>query len=277
MKQEDAEEYTQSLGQIVAGSYRQVQLAKRLGVPDALRLSVREWVEQRLGGYIKYSITERREAVRNLTADGETQRGVAEILGVSNFTVSEDVRNLTAETRKAGEDARKAILEAPVDPEILPGIYVEDFYTGSDRIADDSVDLIFTDPPYDKDSVSLYRKAAQVAARILKPGGSFVAYSGQKYLPEVYGLINHPAYSVILGQDVTAWFFGGYLLQFSGTGPHDSEWIKWGPKRREITEEQLAALLRFDLDPDTLGPLEIRRHHASPMPPLFSGIPLEPE
>ena len=55
------------------------------------------------------------------------------------------------------------------------------------------MDLVFTDPPYNKDSIDLYRKAAKTAARILKPGGSFIVYSGQKYLPEVYGLINQPA------------------------------------------------------------------------------------
>jgi hypothetical protein len=190
--EDDAEEFTQSLGQIASGAWRQIALAKRLGVPKALNLSTDEWVEQRLGGYIRMSIPDRRAAVRELTAEGGSTREVAEIVGVSHETVADDVRNLTAESRKAGEDARKAILEAPVDPKILPGVYAEDFFTGADRIDDESVDLIFTDPPYDKDSVDLYRKAARVAARILKPGGSFIAYSGQKYLPEVYGLINQP-------------------------------------------------------------------------------------
>ena len=49
-----------------------------------------------------------------------------------------------------------------------------------------SVELVFTDPPYDEESVPLYGEAARIAARILKPGGSFIAYSGQKYLPEVF-------------------------------------------------------------------------------------------
>ena len=193
MKREDAEEFTQSLGQIVGGSWRQIELAKTLGVPEALGLSTEEWVQQRLHGYIRMSVPDRREAVRNLTANGRSTREVAEIIGTSHVTVAEDVKNLTAATRKAGEDARKAVLEAPADPEILLGVYAEDFFTGADRIADESVDLVLTDPPYDKSSVDLYRKAAKVAARILKPGGSFIAYSGQKYLPEVYGLINHPA------------------------------------------------------------------------------------
>jgi N6-adenosine-specific RNA methylase IME4 len=113
MKHEDAEEFTQSLGQIVGGSWRQIALAKRLGVPQVLGLSTEDWVQQRLGGYIKLSIPDRREAVKELTADGDSTRDVAEIVGVSHATVAEDVKNLTAgaelaEKRAAKEAAREA-------------------------------------------------------------------------------------------------------------------------------------------------------------------------
>ena len=85
MKPEDAEEYTQSLGQIVAGSWRQIALAKRLGVPQALGLSTEGWVKERLGGYVKMSIPERQDAVKNLTDDNFSLRETAEIIGVSLY------------------------------------------------------------------------------------------------------------------------------------------------------------------------------------------------
>lgn len=240
MKAEDAEEYTQSLGQIVSGSYRQLLLARKMKVHKALGFNdFQAWVNERLGGYVKYGVEQQTDKVLELKAEGHNNSEIADALGVRETTIRRRVNSTnvesdktdnskindldkgdstnveilnpfsvlsdtgkeaeqqekleTASKRKANEDARKAVLEEPADPEILPGIYVEDFFTGSDRIADESVDLVFTDPPYDDESVDLYRKAAKVAARILKPGGSFVAYSGQKYLPEVYGLINHPA------------------------------------------------------------------------------------
>lgn len=222
MTPENAEEITQGLAQNFDGQYRVLAGLRSEGIHTALGFKdFKDYVNERLGGYVSMSIEKRREAAKELTDEGLKQREVAEVLGVDQKTVSNDLRSeeksssggddssavasqapaieenssepTTAEKRKAGEDARKAILEAPAESDLEEGIYAEDFFTASDRIADESVDLVFTDPPYDKESVDLYRKAAKVAARILKPGGSFVAYSGQKYLPEVYGLINHPA------------------------------------------------------------------------------------
>jgi hypothetical protein len=100
MLKEDAEEYTQALGQVVAGSWRQIALAKRLGVPQALGLSVEEWVNVRLGGYIKMSVEERQEAVNNLTAEGHSLREIGEILGVSHETARAAVKNLTPKPPK---------------------------------------------------------------------------------------------------------------------------------------------------------------------------------
>jgi transcriptional regulator with XRE-family HTH domain len=92
----DAEEYTAALGQIVAGGYRQVALGVRLGVPEALDLTVGEWVEERLGGYVRLSIPERHAAERELVAEGMTQREVAEVLGVHEATVSRDLASASA-------------------------------------------------------------------------------------------------------------------------------------------------------------------------------------
>ena len=50
---EDAEEYTQSLGQIFGGGWRQIAWAERQGVPAVLGLTTEEWVTQRLGGYVR--------------------------------------------------------------------------------------------------------------------------------------------------------------------------------------------------------------------------------
>jgi hypothetical protein len=87
----DAEEFTASLGQIVAGSWRQIALAHRLGVPKALGLSLDAWVKERLGGYVRLSIDERRHAALELKADGHSQRQIAQVLGVKHTTIIRDL------------------------------------------------------------------------------------------------------------------------------------------------------------------------------------------
>jgi N6-adenosine-specific RNA methylase IME4 len=114
MKQEDAEEYTQALGQVVAGGWRQIALGKKLGVPKALGLSVQDWVQQRLGGYIKLSISERRQAALELKAEGFSQRESAELLGVDEGTIRGDLGKRNAENSAAALQKATPIEESEI-------------------------------------------------------------------------------------------------------------------------------------------------------------------
>lgn len=60
-----------------------------------------------------------------------------------------------------------------------------DFIEKSKEIPDNSVDLIFTDPPYALEFLYLYDELAKVAERILKPGGSIIVYLGEFFLDEI--------------------------------------------------------------------------------------------
>jgi site-specific DNA-methyltransferase (adenine-specific) len=68
----------------------------------------------------------------------------------------------------------------------VPWLIVGDFRRLGDQIPSASVDLIFTDPPYDKLAAALYEDLAVFAARVLKPGGILMAYSGHMHLPQIY-------------------------------------------------------------------------------------------
>lgn len=119
MKQEDAEEYTQALGQVVAGGWRQVALGERLGVPEALGLSTREWVEQRLGGYVRMAIPERKDAVAELAAEGMSQREIAGVLGVDPMTVNRDLKPSVANaTPEAHEEPEPQVEPATPEPSV---------------------------------------------------------------------------------------------------------------------------------------------------------------
>jgi hypothetical protein len=90
MTRAEAREYSESLGQIHGGGWRQIAWAKHMGVAEALGLTFEGWVQEFIGGHVRLSIGDRREAVKELTADGLSQREVGEVLGVHHRTVERD-------------------------------------------------------------------------------------------------------------------------------------------------------------------------------------------
>jgi ParB/RepB/Spo0J family partition protein len=82
--------------------------------------------------------------------------------------------------------ARKASVESLKIPEMeAHRVLVGDFRDLAEAIPDSSIDMIFTDPPYDEASIPLYEELAIIAARVLKPGGSLIAYCGQYALDKI--------------------------------------------------------------------------------------------
>ena len=62
-------------------------------------------------------------------------------------------------------------------------------------------------------------------------------------------------FSRMLGGKIDLKWLGVHVLTFSGLGPDDSDSIIWN--KTEITKEQLTALLHADIDPITLGPINL--------------------
>jgi hypothetical protein len=66
-----------------------------------------------------------------------------------------------------------------------------DFITKGQDIPDSTVDLIFSDPPYDRESLPLWDQLGALAARVLKPSGVLISYSGCMYLNQIYPMLDH--------------------------------------------------------------------------------------
>jgi len=67
------------------------------------------------------------------------------------------------------------------------------------------------------------------------------------------------AFSVMNKRYILVRAFGYHLLTFENNDPEDSQWIKWDNKY--IDKTTLVKLLKFELDPDTLQPMDLRKHH----------------
>lgn len=64
-------------------------------------------------------------------------------------------------------------------------VFQMDFRQALDAIQPNCINLLFTDPPYGRDSLPLWSALADFASVVLKQGGCLVSYAPHEYLPEV--------------------------------------------------------------------------------------------
>lgn len=86
--------------------------------------------------------------------------------------------------QRAANMARIAALEAMPDDERMV-LRLGDFRECLNDLEPESVDMILTDPPYPGEFLPLWGPLAALGARVLKPGGVLIAYSGHHWLGEV--------------------------------------------------------------------------------------------
>jgi hypothetical protein len=100
----------------------------------------------------------------------------------TDFSCKKCVSELREEQQAAKREDERAV--AITKRKDVDGLYLGDFRKNGDKIPDASVDLIFTDPPYDRKAIELYDGLGEFASRVLRPGGSLIAYVGHIQLPD---------------------------------------------------------------------------------------------
>lgn len=78
----------------------------------------------------------------------------------------------------------KAARKVKTAKDELVEVRLGDFVEIAKDIPDGSVDVIITDPPYPYEFIACWSQLSEVAARILKPHGLCIAYSGKLHLDE---------------------------------------------------------------------------------------------
>lgn len=91
MDREAAESFSSGLGKVMGGSYELILHAKQQRVPEVLGMTLQDWVNHYLGGYMRMAVDQRREAAKELAEEGLSQRAIAEVLGVAQKTVDRDL------------------------------------------------------------------------------------------------------------------------------------------------------------------------------------------
>ena len=118
---------------------------------------------------------------RKSTSKDEKEKGSKSLKDVKK-EISKQKKEET--NKKKQEDRKKEIEKIGIDV-YKPDIRKGRFQDICKDIADNSIDHIITDPPYPKEFLQDWSDMAEVANRILKPGGFCVCYSGKIHLPEV--------------------------------------------------------------------------------------------
>lgn len=87
--------------------------------------------------------------------------------------------------KRASRTAKRHIAKTPD----ADGIYHGDSFQLGKSIPDESCALIFTDPPYDRESLHWFYQLGMLASKILVDGGSLITFCGHYCLREVIDLV----------------------------------------------------------------------------------------
>jgi len=111
---------------------------------------------------------------------------LAERVRSGDLTLLEAEKEIKKEKKEADEKERTIATEKLSKTMPSGGIVVHgDFRQIGESVADNSCTLIFTDPPYDRESLPLFESLGEFANRVLVDGGSLITFCGQYVMDEV--------------------------------------------------------------------------------------------
>ncbi len=96
--------------------------------------------------------------------------------------IDAELREVTKAEKKKQDEEKAAEVKQRTDRYTLHHRGIRELTADLDP---DSVDVIITDPPYPREYLWTFGALAELGAKVLKPGGSILAMSGQTYLPDV--------------------------------------------------------------------------------------------
>lgn len=120
--------------------------------------------------------------------DGETHKYIKAGLQKMDVPSTKRNREKPSSLSVAIQQVKAEEAEARVATgEIIPNVslFNVDIRELHKKVKPNSVDFIFTDPPYDKEGIECYKHLADFAVHALKENGSLMTIVGKLYLPEI--------------------------------------------------------------------------------------------
>jgi 16S rRNA G966 N2-methylase RsmD len=147
----------------------------------------REIIAQRVG--ISDRTLEKIRTIREASTEGDFTKEVWKKVASGKVKVDKGYNQVKRFQRIKEAEAHVKNDLKKLDPSELFNLQFGKMETLGENIPDNSVDMIFTDPPYNEASLSLYADLAKLADRVLKPGGSLISYVGHYALFKINDLI----------------------------------------------------------------------------------------
>ena len=150
--------------------------------------------------------------------DGEQRRAIEAIATKAELPGKMiDVKRAERIAREQSS-SKKALAVSGADVKVGSArLLLGDMRERGSEIDECSVDLVFTDPPYPKENLPLWSDLSSLAARVMKPAGMLVAYTGAMYLPEVIAR---------LSENLTFYWAGAVVLDGAHSRIHSKNVVQ---------------------------------------------------
>lgn len=123
-----------------------------------------------------------RRNARSLNAVKESEREI-------RIKISDNLTDYKTWVDSRTEEEAKKAVKLRHEKEFTDKVKFGPFNKILENFPNESVDLIFTDPPYKEKCIEIYGEIAQIAARILKPKASLIVYAPNYALPKLFEMM----------------------------------------------------------------------------------------
>jgi 16S rRNA G966 N2-methylase RsmD len=115
---------------------------------------------------------------------GEIEPEVVEKVRRKETSIHRVAKDIKEKRQAAKRQEKRQAAAATIKPQEIQNVHVGDFRQHFDKVADGSLSLIFTDPPYDRKAIELFDGLGEFASKKLCEGGSLLAYVGHIQIPD---------------------------------------------------------------------------------------------